>query len=115
MHLGIGCLTKSEEFLAYLFSLPFGDASGQFLSSHVFSCVHATLQPALSVGRSVGRSVDRSHFTFFYDFISLISLLLPKWSSDLNSGPCPPARDSGSRIYPETRYFASTSLKKQFR
>ena len=28
---------------------------------HFFSCVHATLQPALSV--------RRSHFTFFYDFL----------------------------------------------
>ena len=30
-----------------------------------FSRVHATLQPALSVGWLVGRSVGRSHFTFF--------------------------------------------------
>ena len=35
---------------------------------------------------------------FFYDFISLTSLLLPKWSSDLKYGPCPPARDFGSRV-----------------
>ena len=53
-----------------------------------------TLQPTLSVGRSVGPS----HFTFFYDFISLTSLLLPKWSSDLKYGPCPPARNFGSRV-----------------
>ena len=51
-----------------------------------------------SVGWSVGRSVGRSHFTFFYDFISLTSLLLPKWSGDLKYGPCPPARDFGSRV-----------------
>ena len=56
--------------------------------------MHATLQPALSVGRLVGWS----HFTFFYDFISLTSLLLPKWSGDLKYGPCPPARDFGSRV-----------------
>ena len=43
-------------------------------------------------------SVGWSHFTFFYDFISLTSLLLPKWSSDLKYGPCPPARDFGSRV-----------------
>ena len=42
--------------------------------------MHATLQPALSVGRSVGRlvgrSVGRSHFTFFF----MILLLLPPCS-----------------------------------
>ena len=56
--------------------------------SEIFSRVHATLQPALSVGWSVGRS----HFTFFYDLVSLTSLLLPKWSGDLKYGPCPPTR-----------------------
>ena len=56
----------------------------------LFSRVHATLQPALSVGRSVGWSVGWSHFTFFYDFISLTSLLLPKWSGDLKYCPCQP-------------------------
>ena len=59
----------------------------------LFSRVHATLQPALSVRRSVGRS----HFTFFYDFISLTSLLLPKWSGDLEYGHCPAARNLWSR------------------
>ena len=48
-----------------------------------------------SVGRSVGRSVT---FYFFLWFYSLTSLLLPKWSSDLKYGPCPPARDFGSRV-----------------
>ena len=52
----------------------------------------------LSVGWSVGRLVSRSRFTFFYDYISLTSLHLPKWSSDLKCGPCPPARDFGSRL-----------------
>ena len=33
--------------------------------SFIFSRVHATLQPALSVGRSVSWSVGPSHFTFF--------------------------------------------------
>ena len=65
---------------------------------YLFSRVHATLHPALSVRRSVGRSVGWSHFTFFYVFYSLTSLLLPKWSSDLKYGPCPPTRDWGSRV-----------------
>ena len=30
--------------------------------------------------------------------VSLTSLLLPKWSGDLKYGPCPPARDFGSRV-----------------
>ena len=62
--------------------------------SFIFSRVHATLQPALSVRPSVGRS----RFTFFYDFISLALQLLPKWSIDLKYGPCPPARDFGSHV-----------------
>ena len=37
-------------------------------------------------------------FYFFYDFYFLTSLLLPKWSGDLKYGPCPPARDLGSRV-----------------
>ena len=28
----------------------------------------------------------------------MTSLLLPKWSGDLKYGPCPPARDFGSRV-----------------
>ena len=35
---------------------------------------------------------------FFYDFYFFSSLLLPKWCIDLNNGPCPPARDCGSRV-----------------
>ena len=42
----------------------------------------------------VGRSVTLYSFMFF----SVTSLLLPKWSSDLKYGPCPPARDFGSRV-----------------
>ena len=64
----------------------------------IFSRVHATLQPALSVRLSVGWSIGRSRFTFFYDFISLTPLLLPKWSSDLKYDPFLPARDFGSRV-----------------
>ena len=66
-----------------------------FLLHYLFSRVHATLQPAFSVGRLVGPSVT---LYFFYDFISLTSLLLPKWSDDLKYGPCPPARDFDSRV-----------------
>ena len=55
-------------------------------------------QSSLSVGRSVGPNVQTSHFTFFFYFISLTSLLLPKWSGDLKYGPCPPARDFGSCV-----------------
>ena len=58
----------------------------------------ATLHPALSVRRSVGPSVRPSHFTFLGVLRFLASLLLPKWWSDLNYGPCPPARDWGSRV-----------------
>merc|ERR1712148_158008 len=58
--------------------------------------------PALSVRRSVGpsvrRSVGPSHFTFsaFMGFLAIP--LLPKCSTDLEYGPCPPARDWGSRV-----------------
>ena len=45
-----------------------------------------------SVGRSVG-----PHFTFFIRFTFLTSPLLPKWSSDLKYGPCPPARPLPTR------------------
>ena len=63
-----------------------------------------------SVCRSVGRSVRRSvrpsvhlsvrlsHFTFSALMEVLALLLLPKCSADLNYGPCPPARDRGSRV-----------------
>ena len=51
------------------------------------------------VGRSVSLSVGWSvTFHFFYEFYFLTSLLLPKWSRDLKYGPCPPARDWGSRV-----------------
>ena len=46
----------------------------------------------MSVGRLVG------HTLLFYDFISLTSLLLPKWSGDLKYDPCPPARDFGKSV-----------------
>ena len=74
--------------ITLLFALPKGKVT---FDPVVFSRVRATLQPVLSVGRSVT-------FYFFYDFISLALQLLPKWSSDLKYGPCPPARDFGSRV-----------------
>ena len=49
-----------------------------------------------STPRFVGPSVRPSLFTFFLR--SLVSLLLPKWSNDLKYGPCPTARDLGSRV-----------------
>ena len=69
----------------------------------LFSRVHATPQPALSVGWSVGRLVGWSvgwsvTLTCFFNFISWTSLLLPTLSSDLKYGPCPPARDFCSRV-----------------
>ena len=49
-----------------------------------------------SVGRLVRWLVSHT-FLFFY-FYFWTSLLLPKWSSDFKYGPCPPARDFGSRV-----------------
>ena len=77
-----------------------------------FSRVHATLQPALSVGRSVGRLVGRSHLTSFYDFISLTLLLLPKWSGNLKYNPCPPASDFGSRVSGLVKNIPSKNFPK---
>ena len=50
----------------------------------------------LLVRASVRLSVRLSHFTFF--LLSLASLLLSKWSSDLKYSPCPPTCDWGSRV-----------------
>ena len=63
-----------------------------FVFRFLVAC-YATLHPALSVRRS-GRRTVTLHF-FFWFLRSLASLLLPKWSSDLKYGPCPPARDWG--------------------
>ena len=63
---------------------------------------YATLQPALSVRPSARPSyrplVRPSHFNFLGVLRSLASLLLPKWWRGLKYGPCPPARDLGSRV-----------------
>ena len=75
------------------------------MNSQFLVACYWTLQPALSVrssvrpsvSPSVGPSVRPSHFTFFGFLRFLALLLLPKWWSGLNYGPCPPARDLGSR------------------
>ena len=51
-----------------------------------------------SIGPSVGPSVCPSHFTFLALMGVLAFLLLPKCSTDLNYGPCPPARNWSSRV-----------------
>ena len=59
-----------------------------------------------SVPRSVPRSVcplvrwsvGPSHFTFLGFLRFFTSLLLPKWSSEVNYHPWPPARNWGSRV-----------------
>jgi len=80
----------------------------------LFSRVHAPLQPALSVGWSVGWLVGRSvTFYFFLRFYSLTSQLLPKWSSDLKCGPCPPARDFGSRVSGLVKSGSHSSLTRR--
>ena len=60
----------------------------------VFSRVHVTLQPALSVRRSVGPSVCRSVTLYFFGVFGVFGRAAPaKCSTDLNHCPCPPARD----------------------
>ena len=51
-----------------------------------------------STPRSVSPSFCLSHFYFAALMGVLALLLLPKCSTDLNYGPCPPARDWGSRV-----------------
>ena len=61
-----------------------------------FSRVHATLQPALSVRWSVVRGLTHFTFSAFLRFLAI--LLLHKCSADIKYGPCPLARDWGSRV-----------------
>ena len=83
----------------------------QFCYLFLVAC-YATLHPTLSVRRSVRwsvrwsvrRSVRRSiglsvtlYFFGVYVFFFAIPLL-PKCATDLKYGPCPPARDWGSRV-----------------
>ena len=62
------------------------------MASFLVSC-YMTLHLKLSILPSVGWA----YLTSFYDFHSLMTLLLPKCSSDLKYGPCLPACDWGSR------------------
>ena len=75
---------------------PDGICLQSFVSVFLFlvAC-YATLHPALSIRPSIGRLVT---FYFFYDFYFFTSLLLPKWSSDLKYGSCPPACDWSSLV-----------------
>ena len=68
-----------------------------FHCSDIFSSVLRNFTPCF-VGLLVRPSIHLSHFTFFGFLWSLALLLLPKWSSDLKYGPCPPARNWGSRV-----------------
>ena len=61
----------------------------------IFSRMRATLQPTWFISRSVSRLIT---FYFFLWFLSVTSLLLPKWSSDLKCGPCPHKCNIGSRV-----------------
>ena len=80
--------TCASEFEKFLRSAGMDLISGNFYS-------RACDSTPRFVGRSVGRSVT---LYFCYDFYFWTSPLLPKWSSDLKYGPCPPARDFGSRV-----------------
>ena len=77
------------------FLLPLGDRS---MIPVAFTPVSTPRFVGLLVHWSVGWSVNPSNFTFSVFLLSLASTLLPKWLSDLEYGPCPPARDWGSRV-----------------
>ena len=67
---------------------------------HVFFWSRARDSTTRFVCRSVGRLVGWSvTLYFFYDFISLASLLLPKWSGDLKMAPAHP-RATSVAVYP---------------
>ena len=62
-----------------------------------------------STPRFVGPSVRHTSFSGFLRFMA--SPLMPKWSSDLKYGPCPPARDWGSRVSGLVKYRYATSIR----
>ena len=74
---------------------PKRDQWSMISQGNLFSRMLRDSTPTLSVRRSVRPSVP---LYFFWFLRSLASLLLPKWSSDLKYGPCPPARDRGSHV-----------------
>ena len=69
------------------------------VKSFIFSRVLRNSTPRF-VGWSVCLLIGHILLSFmiFYHFYSLTLLLLPKWSGDLKYGPCPPARNFGSRV-----------------
>ena len=67
-----------------------------------------------STPRFVGPSVRWSvrHTLLFFVFLRfLASLLLPKWWSGLKYGPCPPARNLGSRVSGLVHFWLWPPLK----
>ena len=91
--------------LVFFFPLSLGSQPKlTFCSSLYWSCPVSLLCIVFcrvlrdSTPRFVGPSVGPSHFTFLALLGVLALLLLPKCSTDLNYGPCPPARDWGSRV-----------------
>ena len=75
----------------------------------VFSRVHATLQPALSVRRLVGLSVGLSRFTFFYDFILWPHCSCPNGLVTSNMAPAHPHATSVA-VYPALLKFCQSAL-----
>ena len=67
----------------------------------IFSRVHATLQPAMSVGRSVGPSVRPSVRVSFFGVTGGFCITAPAQMLGLAFiyRPCPPARDFSSRVH----------------
>ena len=68
------------------------DSTPRFVGPSIRPSVHS------SVRLPVHPYVRPSHFTFLALMGVLALLLLLKCSIDLNYGPCPPARDWGSRV-----------------
>ena len=81
--------------ILHIFSRVLRDSTPRFVGPSVRWSVRPSVRR--SVGPSVGPSVR--HTLLFFGFLRFLALLLlPKWSGDLNYGPCPPARDWGSRV-----------------
>ena len=86
--------TELSELIAKMVKRFFFGEKEKWYCASFFSRVLRDSTPRF-VRRSVGRSVT---LYFSYDFYSWTLPLLPKWCSDLKHGPCPPARDLGSRV-----------------
>ena len=76
----------------------------------IFSRVHATLEPALSVRRLVGLSVGLSRFTFFYDFILWPHCSCPNGLVTSNMAPAHPHATSVA-MYPALFVLQSPLLQ----